>query len=317
MATLEELLALPSEIPAGETCPWPVLYADCGGACDYSAWGEQAAAAQAVFEQMATDLLWNWTNRIFGACPVVYRPCRSECDGYQAYSTFWGRGPGYDPTFPRWGTSQGFNSAGGGVGGTSGWVPVLIAGDWFNVGCGTCGEARCSCSLEDGTRSLRLPGPVQSVTEVLVDGEVLPPTAYRVDYGRLLIRTDGGTWPACQDLLAEPDQPNTWQVTYVKGVAVPVGGLVAAGRLACELSKSYCGDETCELPENMTQLTRQGLTVTFDSTWETLQAGGTGTGIWSIDGWVASVTRPKPFASVRSVDVKPQPRLNRPRPLHG
>lgn len=295
------LSALP--VPADlvtESCPWPAVYADCeeGGCSAYSKWGEQAEAAQALFEAWATDLLWNWTNRVFGLCPVSYRPCRDDCAGAQPYSTFWGRGPGYDPTFPRWGTGP---ASGGGPDAGS-WIPVLINGAWTNVTCGTCLSDLCSCNL-DGCKALQLPGPVNSIDEVLLDGTPLPPSSYRLDYHRTLLRVDGGCWPQCQDLAAAPDQPNTWQVSYTKGLPVPIGGQVALGRLACELAKDACGDESCELPAHLTSMTRQGLTMTYDASLEAAQSGLTG--IDSIDKWIGSVTRPKQVpSSVRSPDIR-------------
>lgn len=277
--------------PDSSTCSWAVVYADCAGGCEavWDKWPEgERAAAKAWFEAQAIDLLWNWTERLFGVCPVTVRPCREDCAGASATASFWGRGPRYDPSFPRFGT--------GGMT-TGGWMPVLIGGKWMNVGCG-CVSA-CRCGL-DGAHAISLPGPVQSVTSVRVNGEVVPPTAYRVDNQRLLVRTDGETWPACQNLLAEPTEDDTFEVVYERGVPVPVGGMVAAGRLACELALAACGSDECDLPERLQTVTRQGITVGVSLTGESWHD----TGIWSIDSWVSSITRrPRGFASVRSVDV--------------
>lgn len=276
--------------PEVQTCGWAVVYADCGGACDtFEKWPEgEREAAQAWFEAQAIDLLWNWTDRLFGVCEVTVRPCAEGCGGADGSATFWGRGPGYDPSFPR---------AGRGGTSTGGWTPVLIGGKWMNVGCGCISACRCSI---DGAHALSLPGPVQSITSVRVDGEIVPPSAYRVDNQRLLVRLDGDTWPSCQNMLLGPDQPGTFEVVYERGVPVPVGGMVAAGRLACELAAAACGDEECGLPERLQTVTRQGVTVGVSLTGEAWHD----TGIWSIDSWVDSIVkRPRGFASVRSVDV--------------
>lgn len=281
--------ALP--VPEPSACPWPVSYADCTGQCAaYDNW-DDPANAQAVFEQMASDLLYAWTNRVYGVCEAVVRPCGGSCaESFTGWSTFWGRGPGYDPTFP---------AAGGGFGGGAGFYPVLVSGRWFNMVCGCIGTCQCSPA---GPTVLSLPGPVQSVTEVRIDGAALPPTAYRVDRKRWLIRTDGGVWPRCQNMLADPAaDPDTFEVTYTRGIPVPIGGQVAAGRLACELALAACGSEECALPERMTTITRQGVTVGFADTYEDLKAGGTG--IYSIDTWVASTTRGVPYASVKSIET--------------
>lgn len=183
-----ELLALPP-VPPTQACGWPVSYLDCSGECAaYEKWPEdQRAMAQAYFEAIAADMLWNWTGGVFGVCDVEVRPCRQDCAGAAAWgSTFWGRGPGFDPGFPR---------LGGGGGGA--FYPVLVSGQWFNITCGCAGACRCDPS---GPAVLALPGPIQSVTTVTIDGEVVPPSAYRVSNGRHLIRTDGGVWPRCQDM---------------------------------------------------------------------------------------------------------------------
>jgi hypothetical protein len=154
--------------------------------------------------------------------------------------------------------------------------------------------------VASGPTVLNLPGPVQSVSKVLIDGVVLPATSYRVANQRQLIRTDGETWPSCQDMLAASTEPNTFEVTYVRGIPVPIGGQVAAGSLACELAKAACGDESCALPQRLQSITRQGLTVAMQLEGETFDSQ---TGIWAIDSWVASVNKPKSFVSVRSVDI--------------
>jgi hypothetical protein len=278
-----------------QDCYWPVEYAGCEE-CVANLTPEELA----LYEEIATDLLNNWTGGVFGVCDVIVRPCRDCVGGPSPTSTFWGRGPGYDPSFPRFGSSQGFGKHGSGTT----WLPVLIGGKWTNISCGCLGACMCEIS---GAYALHLPGPVQAIIQVTVDGVIVPATSYRVDNQRTLVRIDGGTWPACQNLLLEPTEPGTFEVQYEKGVPVPIGGQVAAGKLACELSKEACGDETCELPANVISVARQGISIGLEDTWEKTQEGWTGIRI--IDSWVASVNgRPKPFASVRSPDVRTTPR---------
>lgn len=271
-------------------CNWPIDYAECGDATEvYDRWGEgaedPAAATQAArnrFESVATELLWRMTNEVFGLCSVELRPCRSDCAPRE--STFWGRGPYPAPGLPASGSP---------------WTPVLIRGEWYNIACGSC-LGTCSCGL-DGARALSLPGPVSSIDEVLIDGEALAESAYRLDYSRVLIRQDGATWPACQDLLAAPDADGAFTIRYQRGIAVPIGGQVAAGTLAVELAKGACDDGSCRLPQRLQTITRQGMTVGFADKFTELKEGRVG--IWSIDAWIASVTRPAPRSSVRSPDV--------------
>ncbi len=279
-----------SPTPEVEACNWPVLYTDCSGQQVelWKRWGDDATEAQATFEGMATDLLWNLTDRVYGVCDTIVRPCRDDCAGSDGSSTFWGRGPGFDPSFPR---------AGRGGMSTGGWTPVLVGGKWMNLGCGCVSGCRCAI---DGAHAISLPGPVQSIRQIRLDGVVVPADAYRVDHHRLLVRTDGGTWPACQDPLADPTANGTFEVAYERGVPVPVGGMVAAGRLAYELGLAACDDSKCALPERLQSVTRQGVTVGVALTGQSWRD----TGIWSIDSWVSSIVRrPQGYAAVRSVDV--------------
>ncbi len=108
-------------------------------------------ADQVRVRQMAVEFLWNWTGRVFGLCEVALRPCRENCGQTSA----WNNGK---------------------------MLPVLLGGRWFNLGCARCGN-ECGCSY---TPALHLPGPIDSITEVLIDGQVLPPAAYRVDDSRFL-----------------------------------------------------------------------------------------------------------------------------------
>jgi hypothetical protein len=259
-------------------CYWPADYSGCS---DCGPLQEMPPEERAKFEQMAAEMLYAWSGRIFGVCDLAIRPCREDCGAaVDSTPTFWGRGP--YPASSR-----------------SNWTPVLVDGKWLNVGCGCAGT--CTCTAE-GATALQLPGPVQAVTRVRVDGrDLLPTVNYRVAYNRILIRTDGEVWPACQDMLAEPDKPNTFEVLYRRGVPVPVGGQMATGVLACELAKAYCKDASCALPQRLQTITRQGVTIGFQDSFEDLKQGGTG--IWTIDSWLASVTMSHGTATVRSVDI--------------
>src|SRR3546814_13016319 len=103
------------------------------------------------------------------------------------------------------------------------------------------------CALGTGVQTCALPiCPIASITQVQIDGEVLPSTAYRVDNGRFLVRQDGGRWPTCQNMNLADGAEDTWSITYVKGYAVPKGGQVAAGMLAVDLAKAACNDKRSE-----------------------------------------------------------------------
>jgi hypothetical protein len=231
---------------------------------------------------MATAYLWNWTDRRYGLCEITLRPCQADCDGRAP--TFFGRGP--YPGLP-------------GGGGGAPWTPALVGGSWYNIACGTCG-ATCTCA--NGPESLALPGPVADVVEVLVDGAVVDPALYEVQNSRYLVRLDGSSWPRCQDMLAPTSEVGTFSVTYNRGVEVPAGGQIAAGVLALELAKAWCKDNTCALPQRIQSITRQGVTIAMIDSFEDVEKGHTG--IWIIDAWVVSVTKPRVGGTVHSVDLR-------------
>lgn len=152
-----------------------------------------------------------------------------------------------------------------------------------------CVERRCQrlvcdcCRLEE----VWLPGPVDSIIEVLIDGVVLDPTLYRVDDHRWLVRLDGEKWPVC---------PTPFEVTYLVGLPVPAGGEAMVAELACEIAKAACDDKTCRLPRRITALSRQGVSITFEHF--------TGlTGLFEVDSWVDAVKRLGMTPRVSSVDL--------------
>jgi hypothetical protein len=124
---------------------------------------------------------------------------------------------------------------------------------------------------------------VGAITEVIVDGVVLPETAYRVDNWKWLVRIDGEEWPVCQNLVDDVTEVGTWEVSYLKGFPVPAGGQLALGTLVCQLSKGICGGK-CDLPMKASSVSRQGVSMTFD-----LQKGQTG--LFLIDDWVLTANR--------------------------
>lgn len=268
-------------------CEWPIRYTQCDPNSKFLALEKDEAE---IYETMAIEHLWRWTGRRFGTCTVEARPCRQDCD--KRGSTFWG-------------------TSGGGSG--SPWTPVLISGNWFNISCGACGDS-CDCS-PNRVASLRLPGPISSVTEVMIDGTILDPSKYAIEASRYLLRTDGGAWPICNDYSRDPSQvpePGAdvaWSVTYERGVNVPVGGQVAAGILAEEFFKAACRDSSCQLPQRLQSLSRQGVAIGILDTFEDIDTGHTG--IWLIDNWVASVTNSPSRSRVYSPDIRRKARTVR------
>jgi len=198
----------------------------------------------------ATELLWSLTGRRFGFTSVKLRPCRE-------YST--------DTPYPdAWLSWPGTMMPPLGATGTGGYY-----GFFFSAGCGSC-RSGCSCAEQ-----VRLPAPVHTVTEVRVDGSPLVSGAYRVDDNRQLVRVDGLTWPVSNNLSFSDTAAGTWSVTAQYGESVPGGGADAMGEVACEYIRAAAGED-CRLPRGVTQLARQGVTITMPDLGDMLDKGRTG-----------------------------------------
>jgi hypothetical protein len=278
-------------------CNWPLVYCGDGGegptGCS-SLNGLDVALAELI-EEAAVSYLWNWTKKQFGTCEISLRPCKEQC--LQQWTTYRGRA----------GTNGNLPWTEGGMGPLN---PALIRGVWWNLGCsGSCDTDQCSCTY---VPTVNLPGPVDSVTEVWIDGVQLDADAYRVDNHSKLIRVDGGDWPACQDMLSDPTVPGTdsFMVVFDQGVPVPAGGQIAAGILACEMAKAACRDNSCKLPQRLQSITRQGVTMTVLDSFSDLYEHGA-TGLWLVDNWVASIIGTEQHAAratVASPDYRNYPR---------
>lgn len=159
-------------------CSWPLAH--CGESAEQcTALAALTPGTAQVITDAATSYLWNWTGRRLGLCTIALRPCREQCR--QQFTTYRGRG-GLHSNLPWFEGSSFLN-------------PALIGGQWFNLGCGgACGTDPCSCSY---VPELRLPGPIDHIVEIRINGTVLAPTSYRVDNNGWVVRTDGGDWPFC------------------------------------------------------------------------------------------------------------------------
>lgn len=199
---------------------------------------------KSLAEQLAWAAYSALTAYQVAACPIELRPCR----------TLWSGSTWYEAPV---------------VGGDNVFTPVLFAGNWYNATCGSCG-AGCQCESAD---TLRLPARTGGIAKITVGGAVVPPSAYRIDNGNLLVRTDGGTWPMWQDLSLDPNAAGTFAVWYYEGATPTSIDLYAVGRLAHEFYRDMCGDD-CSLPMNVRALNRQG--IEYEVTADLFSRGTTG-----------------------------------------
>lgn len=236
--------------PAGP-CDWTIDTSCCPD------WGTYTNTVRDRATSWATYMLWVLTGRRFGTCSVTVRPCGTDC-------AYYGGGMAYPVTADGLGTV---------------WGPYIRDGSWFNCGCAGACSCRPRCSV-------LLPGPVAAVTEVLVDGAVIPASNYRVDNRGILIGMEGQCFPTCQDMNLAGDVTGTFEVTYLRGTPLPMAGSIAAGILACEFAKS-CVGSACGLPQNVQSITRQGIEVQMIDPGQLTQNGLTG--IHDVDLFIKAV----------------------------
>lgn len=113
------------------------------------------AGKEALFQSAvnsAAEILYALSGRQFGLCEISLRPCRRAC------------------------------TEGSGYGGTP-WTPKLVDGEWMNLKCGAC-KTDCSCTE---VCDFVLPARAYDIIEINLNGEILPPTAYRIDNQRRLV----------------------------------------------------------------------------------------------------------------------------------
>lgn len=139
-----------------------------------------------VIVERSESLAWLTLQMLTGyrlsICPTVIRPCLAKCGG-----------------LPTWDIAP--------VTGNWGFSPFISGGRWYNA-CG-CSRDDCSCT---SLCEVILPAEAGDIESVMLGGVALDPSAYRVDNGNRLLRTDGDCWPSCQDMNA-PDQPQYEPVT--------------------------------------------------------------------------------------------------------
>ncbi|TDB80949.1 hypothetical protein [Micromonospora sp. KC721] len=215
-------------------------------------WDTIDEAVRMAATHLAVEVLWALSGRRFGLCSTRVRPCRRRDQD----------------AWLRW----------------EPWL-TLPYGSLAITWCGCAWYGNCGCV--PAACEVSLAGPVHDVTQVLVDGVVVPADAYVVQDRRWLVRVDGDCWPWTQDLTLSDNQPGTWAITYRRGVQVPLGGQIAAGQYACEVAKALTGDSACRLPRRVQSLARQGVQATFIDPAQLAKDGMTG--LPEVDQWLRVV----------------------------
>jgi hypothetical protein len=122
-----------------------------------------------------------------------------------------------------------------------------------------------------------------AIDEVKIDGVVLDPSLYRIDDYRYLVKLPDAEgnydpFPCCQNIRLADTEADTFAVTFTYGTPPPTPGVLAAAQLACELALA-CSPETigkCRLPQRVTSIARQGITMAVLDPFDFLSDGKTG-----------------------------------------
>jgi len=252
------------------SCDWPISR-DClpplPELSDPPTDEEQAAydlalEQQYAAENLAISVLWSLSGRQFGVCSVAARPCPPQQHLFR-YRYDW-------PITAFYGISE-------------------LDRYLLMQGCGCNGYCR-----ESGPSMLHLPGPVQSVTTVTIDGVTLDPSEYVLE-GDVLYRL-GGMWPS-QNLGLPAGEVGTWTVEYLQGTPPPAGTAKFAGTLAAEFLAS-CNGGKCRIPRNVTQVSSRGVSYDMYNPNDIFESGKTG--LAEIDLWLSAVN-PHHLASAPEV----------------
>lgn len=224
-------------------CNW-----DVDGAICCTEWDEFSTELQDAAMEYGALTVWAATGRRFGLCERTVRPCGGDRSPLNSapWGYYWSAGT---------------------------WLPYIFNGTWRN--CAGCAMSFGCCTCEPRCQ-VYLPGPVYSIpaTGITVGSEIIPIDSWRVDNAQWLVRTDGECWPECQDYNTDSGE-TFFQVTYFKGEAVPGVLLRAAGELACEWARGCVGGD-CRLPQRVTSISRQGVSVSLQDIDVLLRDGLTG-----------------------------------------
>lgn len=211
-------------------------------ACAYTP--DEIANLDPAVKERSEILAWTTLAALTGyqiaTCPIEVRPCAEKCTG----GTYVAAPVAVGTSVP----------AGNGMFSPS----INSYGMWVNsCGCGGT-PSGCSCTV---LSEVILPGPVGGILDVLIDGGHVDPTQYRVDNGNRLVAQNGATWPSCQDMSLPSSEDGTFAVIYWRGFAPNPLTNYAAGVLAAEFYKACTGNKACRLPDGVTTVTRQGVTL--------------------------------------------------------
>lgn len=235
--------------------------------------GDQVNAICAEAASAATEVLYDLSGKVFtGECgPVTIRPLARPADVDQ----------------------RTWLSDGGAWGAYGGAVGSCV---WYGMGAGGVVNHFGLSSIP----SIPLPNfPVNRITQVMIDGTVIPPDEYELRDNRNLVRlrtsasavpTARYGWPTAQiEDLPDTDE-GTFSVSYTFGQDPGDMGRLACKKLAEVLALPQFGDPN-HYPARVTQITRQGVTAAVADVMDAIKSGELG--IWEVSAWLQAVNPKK------------------------
>lgn len=193
------------------------------------------------------------------------------------------------------------------------WTDARWPGWWGASSYGWYGPRVLMCDA--ALTRFTLPGPVQSVTEIMIDGDTLDPSAYLVEGRSTLVRVDGDSWPTGQDLTRATSSDESggapaWHVAYEWGEDPPSSGVLACRSLLVELLTALGGDcDSCRLPwaGAVASVSRKGTSVNYGSLHDQFANGYVG--LADVDLWLNTARggqwRPR-RARIGRADARPR-----------
>jgi hypothetical protein len=138
--------------------------------------------------------------------------------------------------------------------------PEVREGSITNMIGGCCGS--CGC-----THLLRLRGgPIISIEAMTIGGRDMTADEIAIYDYSYVSTSRGSCWSGCDDV----------EVTYTYGTAPPAAGRIAAKVMADQYILSMTDVDNCDLPQRVTQVSRQGMSWTLLDPQEFLDKGRTG-----------------------------------------
>jgi hypothetical protein len=127
-----------------------------------------------------------------------------------------------------------------------------------------CADSGCMCGYGWGCDHCRiaginLPGFNPVVTEVKIDGDVIPPTEYAIVNGRKLARLGGLTWPGSKNPLLADTEVGSFSIAYTSGMPFDFIAKNAAIELVCEMAATFAGEG--RLPAGTVSATADGIQI--------------------------------------------------------